>query len=148
MKKRFRLCVFSLALAVIMAFAGCSARSAISADDFQKQAKSAGYTVASQTSDTSGAAKSFSATKSGTDIQILYYSFSADADAQNWYSSQKNGLSGTGKTIVDSDTYNKYTETVGDIYFLLVRMDNTVIICKTPSAKSGDANNFISSIKY
>jgi hypothetical protein len=146
--KFFSRSVLPLAVAGALALAGCAARSAISAEDFQKQAKSAGYTVSSQAAGSTGATKCLSATKGGSDLQITFYAFGTAADAQSWYSSQKSGISGSGKTVVDTDTYNKYTVTVGDISFLLVRMDNTAVLCKTSTAKSGEAERFVSSIKY
>lgn len=148
MKKIFKFLVITLAVVVISAFAGCSARAAISADDFQKQAKSAGFTVAEQNSDNSGATKSFAATKSKSDTQIIYYTFSSDSGSQSWYSTVKSGLTGSGKTVVDSDSYNKYSLTNGEIYYLLVRMDNTGILCKTTVSNKSEADNFINSIKY
>lgn len=148
MKKLFKLCVVSLAAAVLVAFTGCSARSTISSDEFQKQAKSAGYTVTAQTQSDTTVTKCLAATKSNSDTQIFYLTFSSAANAQSWYSSQKNGLSGTGKTVVDTDTYNKYNLTNGEIYYLLARMDDTAVFCKTTVAKKSEADNFVSSIKY
>lgn len=148
MKKIWKICVVALAAAALTVFAGCSARAAVSADDFQKQAKSAGFTVAAPESDSSGASKSLTATKGGTDVQIDYHQFADASSAESWYSTQKSALTGSGKNVVDSDTYNKYTLTNGEIHYVLVRMDNTAVLCKTTSAKQSEGDSFLKSIRY
>lgn len=148
MKKLVKLCAVLLAATVVSAFSGCAARTSISANDFQKQAKSAGYTVATASDTSSGASKVLSAKKDGTDVEICYYLFNTADAALTWYTTEKDGLSGSGKTIVDSDAYNKYTLTNGEIYYLVVRMDNTGILCKTTLAKKDEADQFVKALKY
>lgn len=150
MKKIAKLCAVFLAAAVLTVFAACSARSAVSADEFQKQAKSAGFTVASPSSDDSGAAKSLTATKDGTDVEVDFHQFSDAPAAESWYGQQKTLMAsaGSGKNVVDSDAYSKYTLTNGEISYELVRMDNTVIFCKTTTAKQNVADSLLKSLKY
>lgn len=149
MKKIWKICAVALASAVLAVFAGCSARAAVSADEFQKQAKSAGFTVTAPASDGSGASKSLTAMKDGTDVEIDFHQFADAYTAQNWYAQQKSALTtGTGKNIVDSDAYSKYTLTNGEIYYALVRMDNTAIFCKSTAAKQSVTDGFLKSIKY
>ncbi len=148
MKKLVKFCAVLLAVTMVSAFSGCAARTTISADDFQKQAKSAGYTVSTASDTDAGASKVLSAKKDGTDVEICYYLFNTADVALTWYSSEKDELSGSGKTIVDSDVYNKYTTTNGEIYYLVVRMDNTGILCKTTLAKKDEADQFVKSLKY
>ncbi len=149
MKKIAKICVAVLAAAVFTMFAACSARSAVSADDFQKQAKSAGFTVAAPASDSSGASKSLTATKDGTDVEVDFHQFADAASAQNWYAEQKNTLTdGSAKNVVDSDAYNKYKLTNGEIFYEIVRMDNTAILCKTTTAKQSTAEGLLKSIRY
>ncbi len=149
MKKIAKICAVALAAAVLTAFAACSARSAVSADEFQKQAKSAGFTVAAPASDSSGASKSLTATKDGTDVEVDFHQFTDASSAADWYGQQKSSLpSGSGKNVVDSDAYSKYTLTNGEIYYALVRMDNTVVFCKTTTGKQSAADGLLKTLKY
>ena len=149
MRKIWKICAVALSAAVLTVLAGCSARTAITADEFQKQAKSAGYTVTAPENDDSAAMKSFVATKSGSDVQIDYHLFANAYSAQNWYNTQKNSMkTGTTKTVVDSDNYSKFTVSNGEIRYVLVRMDKTALLCKAVSSKSGDVDSFLKTIKY
>lgn len=149
MKKITKICAAVLAVALFTVFTACSARSTVSADDFQKQAKSAGFTVAAPSSDNSGATKSLAATKDGTDVEVDYHQFSDASSAENWYNQQKASLTqGTGKNVVDSDAYSKYTVTNGEIYYVLVRMDDTAIVCKSTTAKQSVVDGLLKTLKY
>jgi uncharacterized protein YcfL len=149
MKKIWKICAIVLLASVLTIFAGCSARKAITAEEFQKQAKSAGYTVTEPKDDSSGATKSYVATKDGSDVEIDYHLFSSAYSAQNWYSTQKNSMkTGTTKTVVDSDNYNKYTVTNGEINYVLVRVDKTAVLCKAVASKAGEVDSFLNTIKY
>lgn len=148
MKKIARFCAVFLAAAAVLAFSGCSARTAVSADGFQERAKSAGYTVAAVTDDNSLADKVLSAKKNGTDVEIRYYSFKTADSAINWYSTEKDNLPEDGKTVVDSDAYNKYTVSNGEIHYMIIRMDNTGILCKTTLQNESEADSFVKSLKY
>lgn len=146
MKKIIQICMIAFAALFVAAASGCSARSAISADDFQKKAKSMNYTVAASTSASTFVKTAYEAQKG--DTAITFYKFDTPAHAQSWYSTQNQSLTGNGQTVVDSDMYNKYTLTNGEIYYLIVRMDDTYVSCKTTIAQKGEAENFINSIKY
>ena len=149
MKKIGRILAAVLAAAALTAFSACSARSAVSADEFQKQAKSAGFTVAAPAQDSSGAAKSLIATKDGSDVEVDFHQFSDAQTAASWYSEQKSALPPSGgKNVVDSDAYSKYTLTNGEIYYALVRMDDTAVFCKTTTAKQSAADDLLKSLRY
>ena len=148
MKNMFKFCVLALSVVVMLACAGCAARTAITSDDFQKQAKSSGFTVTAETSPSTYVTKDFLAAKNDSDIQITFLSFDTAEHAQSWFSTQKGSQTGSEKTIVDTETYNKCTVTNGEIYSLLIRMDNTFVSCKTTLAKKSEVDNFISTIKY
>ena len=149
MKKIWKICAAVLAAAVFTAFAGCSARTAATADSFEKQAKSAGFTVKTATGDSSGATKTLIATKDGTDVEVDFHQFANTYASQNWYSDQKGSMTvGTGKTVVDSDAYNKYTLSNGEIRYVLVRMDKTALLCKAVSSRQSDVDALLKAIHY
>jgi thiamine biosynthesis lipoprotein ApbE len=150
MKKFSKILAALLAALSVTALAGCSARKAVTAEEFQTAAESAGFTVTDTSSSnySSSAKQTLSAAKDGVDVQVTYYSF-ADADsALSWYNSEKNSLPVTGKTVVDSDAYNKYSLTNGEVYYLVVRMNATALLCKATTAKQADADSLVAALKY
>ena len=147
MKKSAVFCAAALAAAVL--FSACSARTPVSSDDFQKKAEAAGFTVSADVSESSGAAKALNAVKDGEDTEISFFEFTDSAAARERYASLKKTLfpSGGG-SAVDSSAYNKYAGRNGELYYTLVRLDNTVLSCKGTAANKKPIDDFISQIKY
>jgi archaellum component FlaG (FlaF/FlaG flagellin family) len=83
-------------LAIASVLTACSARSPISADDFQKAAQDAGYEVTQDASYGSDAA-SLVASKSDSDVQITFTVFPDAITAKQKYASQKKEFSGIGR---------------------------------------------------
>ncbi len=137
-----------LAAAVLLTAGGCSARSAVSPEDFQKKAEGLGYSVQAQTSSQAGAEKELSAAKDGSDVQVAFTDFGTAADAMSAYSAVKEGLPSAGGKTLDTDAYNRYAVTNGEIYYALVRMDHTVLSCKAAASKKKDVDALVSAIKY
>ena len=134
----------------ILFLSACSARNPASAASFQKTAASLGYKV-TQAADTSYGSdtKSLIAAKSGSDTQIAFTVFADASTAEDQFSSLKQDLTATGgKSAVDADAYNKYTAQNGELYYTLVRIDNTMLSCKGTVAKKGEIEDFIKAIKY
>jgi basic membrane lipoprotein Med (substrate-binding protein (PBP1-ABC) superfamily) len=146
--KKMKVSVLAFASAALLLFAGCSARTAATADEFQKQAKKAGYTVTEETASDSSITKALSAAKSDSGTTFEFITFDSDQSAQSDYISRKEELSSSGKTVIDSDNYNKYTLTNGELYYVLVRLGDTVLDCQTTTSSQKEAENFISSLKY
>ncbi|MCI1965543.1 MAG: hypothetical protein LKJ17_05355 [Oscillospiraceae bacterium] len=141
MKKTAAFLAAALA-ACLFILSACSARTPVSNDDFKKQAEALGYTVAQGTD-------SLSASKSETDTQIIFTTCSDSISAQEQYASLKDSLTVTGgESTVDSNAYNKYTAQNGEIYYTLIRMDNTVLNCKGTIAKKDEMNRLIKALKY
>lgn len=148
MKKTIRSCAALLAAAAVF-LSACSARTPISADDFQKKAEALGYTVAVGTSNSTGAQSSLNAVKSDSDTQILFLLFSDESSAQEQYETMKTDIAAeSGPGSVDSATYNKYVAQKGELYYTVVRMDGTVLYCKGTVAKKDEIDSFVSAIKY
>lgn len=150
MKKNTKILAVLLAALSVTALAGCSARKAVTAEEFQTAAESAGFTVTdTSSSDYSSSAKqTLSAVKDGVDVSVTYYAFADTDSALSWYNSEKSSLPVTGKTTVDSDAYNKYSLTNGEVYYLVIRMDATALLCKTTTAKQSEAESLVTALKY
>ncbi|OCN01227.1 hypothetical protein A7X67_07610 [Clostridium sp. W14A] len=135
-------------LSAALILSACSARTPISADDFQKKAEAAGYQVTQDTSYGSDA-KSLLASKSGSDTQFAFTVFTDSSLAQQKYASLKKSLTVTGgESTVDADAYNKYTAENGEIYYTIIRMDNTLLDCKGTIAKKDEVDSFVKTVKY
>lgn len=148
MKKAFKLCLLALAVSAAVVLGGCSARSSVSDGDFKQKAEAAGFKVSEKGAPSAEVTKDLSAAKDGSDTQYTFLTFDTAAHAQSWYFSQKENLPAGGKTLVDSDSYNKFTLSNGEIYYVLVRTDNTFLSCQTTISKADEVNSFLSSIKY
>ena len=148
MKKAIRFCAAALAAAAVF-LSACSARTPISADDFQKKAEALGYTVAADASNSAGAQSYLSAVKSGTDTQISFLLFPDESAAQEQYETMKGDIAEESSPgSVDTATYNKYVAQKGELYYTVVRMDDTVLYCKGTVAKKDEIDGFVSAIKY
>ncbi len=151
MKKLLKFCAAVLAAAAVFSMAGCSARSPITADEFSKQAKAAGFTVQEQTTSAEGVDKVISATKSESGTEIVYLSFKTDSSAEDMYKTIKEniskGTSGTSHTL-DSASYCKYTLVNGELNHTLARMNKTIVYGKATTSVKDQVDNFFKTIKY
>ena len=151
MKKLIKLCTALLAVATLLAFAGCSARSPITADDFSKQAKAQSFTVKDAESSNADVDKYLTATKDETGTELIFISFKTESAAEELYASIKKsiseGASANGKTL-DSATYCKYTLVNGELCHTLARMNETIVYGKTTSSHQSEVDNFFKTIKY
>jgi len=151
LKKLIKLCLAVLAVVTLVSFAGCSARTPISADEFTKQAKAQGFTVKEATSSNADVDKYLTATKEETGTELVFISFKTDAAAEELYTSLKKSISegttSSGKAL-DSATYNKYTLANGELNHTLARMNATIVYGKTTTAYQNQVNDFFKVIKY
>lgn len=150
MKKNNKCSLLLLLFAIFFAFSGCSARSAITADTFQKTAKSSGYTVTKASSSNTSVVDYYTgATKSGDD-ELVYTSFTTQSGAQTFYNAMKSSIvAGDNKPQnIDSSAYSKYIVTNGEIYYVLVRLEKTVIYGKTTISNKAALDKYFNTIKY
>ena len=136
-------------LAASVFLSGCSARTPASAEDFQKQAKALGYQVSEDTAETSETTKACLAQKDDADAVAVFYVFSDGSTAQERYALLKKGMSSAADgSTVDSSAYNKYVCRNGEIYYTIVRMDETVLSCKGTVARKDEIDSFVKALKY
>lgn len=151
MKKLLKFCAAVLAVVVVFSMSGCSARSSITADEFSKQAKAAGFTVQEETTTAEGMDKVVSATKTESGTEIFYISFKEDSSAEDIYKNMREniskGASGTSSTL-DSSTYCKYTLVNGELNHTLVRLNNTIVYGKATTPVKDQVDSFFKTIKY
>lgn len=150
MKKFSKFIAAVLAVAAILsAFAGCSVRTPVTADGFQKLAKGQGFKVETGAGGSSGVTTYLTATKPESETTVDFLLLQNDSSAEEQYASlKKNAAPNGGGKAVDSATYNRYIVTNGELYYNIVRMDNTIIYAKSDLTNQDEVDNFIKAAKY
>ncbi len=149
--KKFNKCsLFLFLFVLIFTFSGCSARSAITADTFQKEAKNCGYTVKQTSSTNANVASYYTGTTSSADDELDYVLAASDSSALEIYNSMKDSIgTGGGKPqTIDSSSYSKYVVTNGEMYYVLARVDKTVVYAKSTASNKANVDKFFNAIKY
>ncbi len=149
MKKNIKVIPLMLAFVIMLLLPGCSVRKPVSAANFKKEAEKEGFTVSEKTSSDVGAESYLIASKKGSDTKIVYLSFGSASSAHDGYTAAIGDLIPSGgKNVVDSDTYNKYTVSKGELYYAVTRMDDTVIYCSAVTSQKDEADNFMKAVNY
>jgi hypothetical protein len=138
-----------LAVLLVLALTGCSARTAVDANDFKTLAEGAGYTVTDNTDQLSGA-KSYLSAQDKSGNELYYAALSDEATALRLYNSIKDGIQtgGNKPTNLDSTPYAKYTVTNGELYYRVSRVNNTVIYGKCLVTGQSALDQLLDSIHY
>jgi len=148
-KKFIKIVAAVLAAVSVMAVAGCSARTPLTADSFEKLAKGQGFKVEAAAASDSSGTKSLTATKSESDTTITFTVFKDGSSAADQFSAQKKSVSPNGGgQSVDSATYSRYTVTNGELYYVIVRMDSTLLSCQAKVTNKDEADNLVKAAKY
>lgn len=144
MKNSFKRTAALVALAVLVLVSGCSARNAVTAEQFRSSAESLGYTVADTAQETA-LDVSFEAEKE-PGIKIEYLQFSSDSDAQTKYNALLSGIQSDSGNAVDTSTYRKYTVEIGDLYHVLIKNGNVVLYGSAGVAEKEELDRFFQSV--
>lgn len=147
LKKHISFTALFLLLSVFLF--GCSARTAVDADDFKLMAEGASYTVVDGTQQLTGA-KSYLVGTDQSGGELHYAALSDQASALKLYNSFKDTVqAGDNKpTNVDSTPYAKYTVTNGELYYRVSRVNNTVIFAKCQVTNQAATDKLLDSIHY
>lgn len=139
-----------LAVVSILSFAGCSARSSVTADTFKKQAEAQGFKVTENSSSSADVQKALSAEKSETGTQVVYYSFATESAAEDAYISIKKNITADGAAgkSLDTATYTKYTLVNGELSYTLTRMNATIVFGKATTSHQNQVQGLFDAIKY
>ena len=135
----------ALMCALLLFPSGCSARSAVTPETFQSAAESAGFTVTQE-----GAQQGTEAyyTASKDDIDVSYVEYGSSADAQGAYATMKKSIEAEGASVVESDSYCKYTVTNGEMYHVIIRSGATLVYGKTPASGQSSLDQLVSDLDY
>lgn len=153
-KKSFFKIVAPLFLSAALLFSGCgSARAALSSDEVQSAAESAGYTVSSQDISSSSKLDAYLAgvQQSDSSLQMAFVQFKDESDAKNFYSQMRDSYSSRAGLEIketNSDTYTTMTAQGGDLYYRLSRISGTVLYAKGTISDKAAADALFKNTKY
>ena len=146
MTRQVRLLTLSALMCALLLFpSGCSARSAVTPETFQSAAESAGFTVTQEEAQ-QGTEAYYTASKD--DIDVSYVEYGSSADAQGAYATMKKSIEAEGASVVESDSYCKYTVTNGEMYHVLIRSGATLVYGKTPASGQSSLDQLVSDLDY
>ncbi len=127
--------------------AGCSARRAVSAEEFTAAAEDAGFTVTQEAEGPSVMLEKDGAT-------ITFVECGSSSAANQVYSGQRETLQSTAESgggtprTLDSDTYRHYFVTVGDFYYALVQNGGTVCFVEAAATDQETVESLLREVGY
>lgn len=132
-------------LVLLCLIAGCSAKSTVTAEQFQAAAEEVGYTVEEQDP---GSLESIHFATSG-DSSIAFYVFSSEQDAKTALVNLKGNLpSGVAPEHVDSSYYSRYTAETEDLYYSLIHMGNTILASTVVPSEKEHLQSIVDALGY
>ena len=135
-----------LALVVLISLfcTGCSARTPVTAEEFETQASAVGFTVETPSVDPETYVSARTAYDQTIDMQIDFAVCKDQETATTTY----NGLTAERTTNVDSAAYSKYTVENGELYFVIARIEDTVLYGTGKLAQRNKMDELLSAIQY
>lgn len=143
-----------LALVVLISLfcTGCSARTPVTAEEFEAQASAVGFTVETPSVDPETYVSARTAYDQTIDMQIDFAVCKDQETATTTYNGLKEYI-GEPKTAerttnVDSAAYSKYTVENGELYFVIARIEDTVLYGTGKLAQRNKMDELLSAIQY
>ncbi len=134
-------------LMILLAFTlpGCSAKSAATAEQFQKAAEEVGYTVEEQ----DGGSLESIHLASKEDSSMVFYVCDSDQEAKTALVNLKANLpSDVNADHVDSSYYSRYTAETEDTYYSIIRMGNTILASTVEPSEKDNLQSVINALGY
>ena len=131
---------------------GCAARSPITAEEFETQASAVGFTVETPSVDPETYVSARTAYDETIDMQIDFAVCADQETATTTYNGLKEFI-GEPKTAekttnVDSAAYSKYTVENGELYFVVARIEDTVLYGTGKLAQRSKMDELLGAIHY
>lgn len=149
MKRVLSLTVCVLLLSVLLM--GCSPKTVLSGTDFQTKMEKKGFTVQDVTASTPGIGKTVMVAYN-TAFQVEYFELSNQSDAKGVFENNKslvsNQISNKSTTSTSASNYETFTLTGDGKFFMLTRVDNTVLYCLTTSGNKDAVKEIFEHLGY
>ena len=147
--------IFSSFICFIMVLflVGCSNKTKIEGSKFREEMEKNGYIVIDTIVSQDDSEKNFVAQEKEGKYQIEFYELSSKDKAKEKFSNYKKGIDNENtnnfkKKSVKTGNYEKYTLETDDIYFLISRIDNTMIYLSVDTEYKNDINKIIKELGY
>ena len=146
MKRSVIFRVLPVFFVISLIFCSCSAKSAATAEQFQKAAEDVGYTVEEQ--DAGGLVSIHMASKDDTSAMVFYVCNSED-EAKNAFTRLKENLpDSVTPEEVDSSYYSKCTAENDESYYSIIRMGSTVLASAVELSEKDNVLSVVNALGY
>lgn len=151
--KRLKGILSIILLTSILLVTGCSNKKSISADEFKQKLEEKQYTIIDRTDNFNDGTKVYSATNPNNSHQIVFYEFSNNDTAINFYDQNKSSFeeskgSGYNDSSISLANYSKYTLETSNEYKVISRIDNTLIIFNVNKSEKAAVKKVIEELGY
>lgn len=147
MKKILILLVFAFAFL----FAGCSAKTPVTLDEFKQTMQKAGYSIHDVTAQYGEIAQSVTVARKDN-YQVEFFVLKSDEDAAASFASNKNRLEpmegGNVKTSVTASNYSSYNLTTKDQFYGVYRVGHTMIYLRVPKEQKDAVSELVKALGY
>ena len=155
MNKTKSLLAIALVIAMLVCLSACSKHEPVSAETFQSTMEESGFAVQDDTASYDGGENTNGVYIALNDeaLQIELYLFKEETNASSAFNNSKaafeNEASGTtSSSSVTSPHYDWYKANTSDTAFIIARVDNTLLYCKTANANGDKATELFKTLGY
>lgn len=155
MKKYIKIIGLIGVLLLTLVVSGCGAKKALTVDDFKTKMETLGFEIMDQTEYISNEdiSKAYIAQKVGA-YQVEYYLAKSEAGATAGYDQYIANLKLVAGTDTKSNseekakTYSKYTDSAGDYYSVVVKIDKTYLYVRAAEKYKSEINTILKELGY
>ena len=152
--KRFQLFAFSFGLILALCLlVGCSAKTPLTAEEFTDLMEQAGYQIYDGSVENQGVMVFLPAVDPDDRFDIEFYVFYSSETAEYAFDGIKAGLKSQNgvwymTTDIAAANYSRYSGTQNDIYYIVSRIDNTIIYVMTEAENKNEVNETLKTLGY
>ena len=157
MKKIKKILIIAVIMLSVVAFTGCSKKTAITASDFNKKMVDKGYKLSDITNSLSNVKvlnKAYLATDSDYRYQVEFYELKSEEDAKTMFKKNKDNIEDSKGSVVkkqiniNTDNYNKYTVITNGKHYVVIRVGNTMVYANNDATYEKEVKSIIDLLGY
>lgn len=134
---------------------GCQSKEPVDPDSFKENANSLGYETEDLTQDLNSQSASIlnCLVIDKDDLHVEYFQLDSKDTASTLFEANKQIVEGykgesSAEATESNSTYQKYTLTADDMYFIVEQVDNTLIYAYTEQDKSKELDELVKNLGY
>lgn len=156
MKRIKKIAVTLFLFIVLFSLTGCKNKDSITAQEFKSRMEKENFVLTdakSQFSEYNYIQSVYVARDKDDEYQIEFYQMSDDTNAQNFFNTNKtifeqNKSSSSSQTSKSVKNYSKYTLTSNGKYYVVSRINNTVIYASVDEEHKDDVKDILDELNY